>query len=397
MTDEELSSSDWRRIEAFYGLWPMRRCGPKQFCSGLSAHVFVPLYNAGLSPESSALFRSAILVLMSKLQTEESDVDVPRHFNLFYRRAQELLPLVNTATLLESVYSWYIIAVYGLIAEDSIDKVLINCLQFCRLLKTASARVGIKELSWLEALWQGVLSSIFYVCRHLSFNNANDNGEQFIEVIWEKVQQILDESSCLLPSDSDIAELPLSMCTETICQKVGSLAIYMQFYLDRFLFRASNHSRTEGVEPATVRLHKILELIIPLINHLSNISDYIHHAYKIRPNILNLNTEFIPDDFLHFTSLQPRGLKSAASATYRDSALILLYAFVRLIKALLELTREYDTTALSKINKSAIALCRVCGSFPRHAFNPIVAPLLIKRSLFWAGLILGKSQFPAGR
>ena len=62
--DENLTSSDWMMIQAFYRFWPGRRYGPKQLRSRLSSHVFIPLYNAGLSP-SSAVFRSAILVLMS--------------------------------------------------------------------------------------------------------------------------------------------------------------------------------------------------------------------------------------------------------------------------------------------------------------------------------------------
>ena len=394
LIDENLTSSDWMRIQTFYTLWPGRRCGPLQFRSRLSSHVFVPLYNASLS-HSSALFRSAILVLMSKLKEKGSDQDTLGYFNVFYRRARES---IDANAISEIVYASYIIAVHGLIAEESIQEALVYCLQFCRALKSLirSGTVGEDELSWIETLWQGVLSSIFYISRHLQFNNVDD-GEQ-MERFWGQLQQILDESSCLLPSDSDIAELPLSMCTETICQKVISLSIYMQFYLDRFLFRASCHSSriVENVEPVRAWLHKILGQIIPLINQLSNISDYIYHAYSIRIEVPDSNHESAPGNLLHFTNLQPRGLKPAASPTYRDSALALLYAFARLLKTLLEQMNEYPETGTSKIDQSAIALYRVCGSFPRHTFTDVMAPLLIKRSLFWAGIILRKSQFPAG-
>ena len=380
-------------IQAFYTLWPGRRCGPKQFRSRLSSHMFVPLYNAGLS-HSSALFRSSILVLMSNLKTEGSDQDTLAYFDVFYKRARKS---IHANAFLEIVYASYIIAVHGLIGEESIHQALIYCLQFCRALKRLihSGMAENDELLWIETLWQSVLSSIFYIRQRLLFNAADD-GEQLVEHTWGLLERILDESSCLLPSDSDIAELPLSMCTETMSQKVTSLSIYMQFYLDYFLFRASCHSSgvIESVEPVMARLHKTLGQIISLINHLSNISDYIHHAYSFRIEVTDYNRKRTPGHVDLFTNLQPRGLKPAASPTYRDSALALLYAFARLLKALLEQTNEYTETGTSKISQSAMALCRVCGSFPSHPFSHVVAPPLIKRSLFWAAVILRKSQFP---
>ena len=75
----------------------------------------------------------------------------------------------------------------------------------------------------------------------------------------------------------------------------------------------------------------------------------------------------------------------------RFYALVLLYAFARLLKTLLEQTHENTEIVTSKIDESAIALCRVCGNFPTDTFNHVMAPLLIKHSLFWAGIVLKKS------
>ena len=247
-----------------------------------------------------------------------------------------------------------------------------------------SGSVGDNELLWIETLWQGVLYSIFQLHRRLLFHNLK-------QPIWKVLKRILDEASCLLLSDADIMELPLSMCTETICQKVISLSIYLQFYLDLFLFRASGHSR--NVEPVKEWLLKILGQIIPLINHLPNISDYIHDAYSIRSEVLHSNNKSAPENLIH---LRPRGLKSGDEPRYRDSALVLLYAFAWLLKTLLEQTHESTEIVTSKIDESAIALCRVCGNFPTDTFNHVMAPLLIKRSLFWAGIVLKKSHFSAG-
>lgn len=277
--DENFTSSDWMRIQNFHKLWPGRRCSPTQFRIQLSSQVFVPLYDAKFS-QSSALFRSAILVLMCKLRTEGRDQGTCDYLKVFYRRAQES---IHAHAFLEIVYASYIIAVHGLIADESINEALIQSLQFCRALNTLinSGMAEDDELSWIETLWQSILSSIIYIRQRLIFDNTDDGG-QLVEHIWEQLRRILDVSSCLLPSDSDIADLPLSMSTETISQKVLTLSIYMQFYLDRFLFRASCRSSrvVEDVEPVIPCLYKILGQIIPLINHLCNISDYIHHAYS---------------------------------------------------------------------------------------------------------------------
>src|SRR6266480_98193 len=72
--------------------------------------------------------------------------------------------------------------------------------------------------------------------------------------------------------DASTIRPPLYM---TLCQKVTSLSIYLQFYLDRFLFRASRNSTnvTEDVEPVKERLVRILGQIIPLI--LKSSSQYL--------------------------------------------------------------------------------------------------------------------------
>lgn len=77
--------------------------------------------------------------------------DVFRYSAVFNYRAQESIK--NNATL-EIVYAPYIIAVPGIIAEKSIQRALINCLQFCRPQKAfiLSGTVGSNELARIETL-----------------------------------------------------------------------------------------------------------------------------------------------------------------------------------------------------------------------------------------------------
>ena len=397
LSDEILTSSERMKIQMFYTLWPSNCCGPQQFCSRLLPRVNVPVYNAGLSP-SSALFRSAIVVLMSNLKTQCSDSETPSHLQVFYTRAGEC---VNANATSEIVYSSYIIAAYALICKGSIQDALELCLLFCHGLK-AFARSGTArddEVLWSETLWQGLFIPLFYICRDLLFKNIADPGEQLMNRIWSQLQEILDVSSCILPSDADIEGLPLSMCTETICHKIRSLSIYMQFYMDYFLFRASRHSEIflEDANPILLSLHKILGQIILLIDQLSNISDYIHDSYTVCPDILDFNHRSTHHDLRHLTNLQPRGLQSATGATYRDAALVSLYIFSRFMKTLLEEENELNEKVVLEVYHSAIALCRVCGSFPREGSSDFMAPSIMERNLFWAGIILRKHQFPTGR
>ena len=254
MEDLDLSESDSDSMERFYMQWHTGSDGPMQFRSRLASSIFVPLYNPG---HSSTLFSSAILVLMSRFETEKNDQDKLANLAVFFRRARESL---NANSLSEIVYSSYIIAVHALISEDSIETVLTNSLQFCRALKALvdSRTVQDDELLWMETLWQGLLLPLFYICRCLLFKNFDGPREELVNVIWSQVQELLDVSSCISPSDSDIANLHLS--TEIVCQKIRSLSISMQFYLDYFLFEASRHS-----ENSPENLLKILGQLILLI------------------------------------------------------------------------------------------------------------------------------------
>lgn len=145
------------------------------------------------------------------------------------------------------------------------------------------------------------------------------------------------------------------------------------------------------MESVKERLQKILGRTIRLIKHLPNISDHIHPAYSIQSDV---NHESGLADVLHFTNLQPRPLNPAASPKYRDGALAMLYTFAQLLKALLKQTNEYAETVTVKIDRSAIALCRLCGSFPSYPYNRDIALLIMKRALFWAGWCWGSHNIP---
>jgi hypothetical protein len=217
------------------------------------------------------------------------------------------------------------------------------------------------------------------------------SGAQSMQSL-EQLQEVLQTAYCLLPSWDDISNLPLSMTTEEICHKLKSLSVYLQFYLDNFLFRARYTGDAAGLNSLRSDLSDILDRIIRLTSHLSHISNYIHYAYAIRSNF-DLPSTDPKNSFLHFADVQPYGLNPSADPKPRDTALALLFAFARLLKGMLEQTADEEKVT-SIIHDSAIAICRLCASFPSP--SPMVT-LLAKRSVFWAGIILTESRFPSGK
>ena len=320
---------------------------------------------------------------MSYLKNNESR-DTAIYFAKYHHEAQRC---IDNASILEVAFASYVVAVYSLIGGWSIKFVLQSCHDFCKSIVGLTKWRMVSD-SWVELLWQDVLMSIYYVHRDYSLFQNFTSREELIESL-EQVQELLQTSDCLLPSETDILNLPLSMTTEEICLKVISLSIYLQFYLDHLLFRSSYNVNPEISNKLTDGLYSIVERINRLVAHLSPIGDYIYHAYNFG---LDHHTG-ATNAFLHFPNVQPHGLKVTGDAEERDTAPALLYAFARLLKNMLERTADENEKFISEIHHSAIAMCRLCASFPDR--SPMVT-LLAKRSLFWAGLILTESRFYAG-
>lgn len=188
------------------------------------------------------------------------------------------------------------------------------------------------------------------------------------------------------------------MTTQMILNKVRSLSIHMQFYLDCFLFLSSSEADVARTKDIRDRLYNVLNRIVQLIRHLPNIGDYIYHAYSLLPGYDSCSDAHgAANGFLGFADVQPRGLILARDPKERDAALALLYAFARLLKNLLNSTAESGENVTTEIYHSAFALCRLCASFPNRSAKTQNFVLFTKRSLFWAGMVLPKWKYQAGK
>ena len=324
---------------------------------------------------------------MSYLKNNDpSDTSEPSDTSLYiakYRR--EAQTCIDNGSLLELVYASYVLTIYGIVGGESVQMAMKCCNHFCKCV-VALTRKQKGTDDWIEMLWRDVLSALYYVHRDLIvFKSSLECVVQ-----WET---LVGTSYCLLVSEEDIANLPLSMTTEKICHKIKSLSIYMQFYIDLFLIRVNFTEQEAETKVARDRLHNILDRIIRLVSHLSNISDYIHHAYRMEPGVSPINDGTAANTFLDFAAVEPRALKAGTEPLVRDTALALLYAFARLIKNMLELTVDFDEKVNSEIYHSAFAICRLCANL---SIEKPMQSWLVKRSLFWAGIILTEAKFPQG-
>ena len=314
--------------------------------------------------------------------SETSETSETSHYlSKYIQEAQECL---DNGSFQELVYASYLVTIYSIIGGDSVQMAMRYCQHFCKCIVVLRRKRKTTD-DWIELLWRDVLSALYYVHRDMIL------FQRSMECMlrWEA---LLTTSYCLLVPEEDIKNLPLSMTTEQICHKIKSLAVYMQFYLDIFLIRVNINEDAAETKVARVRLYSILDRLLRLVSHLSNISAYIYHAYRLEFNATPVNDP-TASTFLHFAPVEPRGLK-ADEPMVRDTALALVYAFARLLKNMLEPTADVDERVRSEIYRSAMAMCRLCANLsielPMEAF-------LVKRSLFWAGIVLTESKFPLGQ
>jgi hypothetical protein len=299
-------------IERYNAFWPDNHCSPRIFISNLSPNVGIPLYKPYLEfARSSNLFKNAILVFMSYQETKSEQCETLEYFGAYYQGVRNS---IKSNSLLEIVYSDYIMAVYALVTSEDVSTILVWCTQFCRCLDQLSGvDVSGEDLLWIETLWQGVLSSLYYILRD-QWHHSRHWGSG--------VKHLLSLGDWAIGNCIYAPRDP--MTAEVIFQKIKSLSINMQFYLEQFLFEES-----EGLSSGDTRdrLHRTLNLII---------------------------------------------LLTKESPEAGDTAITLLSNFCIAIKGMFEQHPE-------AVYNAAMAINDLCHSG--------VSSFLVKRSVFWAAMI----------
>ena len=385
---ERLSDRERRFLRGFHDLkFPSPFKPLLSLTSRLGSPGAVELYQVfDLNGYSSSLYRSAIFVLMSyylKSNTPSDAEDMEETTCYLDRYRLELRnQLLNNGSLVEVVYASYVVAIFSIVGGASIETAITYCQHFCKCFVNLTRQQKATD-DWIELLWRDALSGLYYVHRNMIIRFSFDVMDR-----WEK---LLGTSYCLLVSDKDIDNLPVSMTMEQVCHKIKSLSIYMQFYLDIFLIRTNRcEPGATKIEIARDRLYSIVSRITRLVSHVPNISDYIYLAYRQDPSTLTIHNHRRASNFSVYATVEPRSLKAGAEPLVRDTSLALIYTFARLLKNMLEPTADSNK---SDICNSAIAICRLCTNL---SIDVPMGVWIVKRSLIWAGLILTDSTYTAG-
>jgi len=346
----------------------------------------VPFRDPRAVTHTSRVYRHAISIIMSYLNYRSgayNSSEADEHINKY---RMEAIKCINQGTFAELEFAAYVVVSWSLMAGPSLETAIRYCLQFGHitrvLLRSSTENV---DRAWVEDLWQDVLMSLYHIHLDVILFNCLTKPE-LLHSSLKDLQMIVDQSFSILPTEDEVSRLPRSMTTEMLLHKTCMLSIYLQYYLEYFLYQAIvNDNPTISPRKG---LTDVLTRIAELIPRVSGISDYIHHAY-LTPSSSAQDDE-LPGRFLHYPHLVTRGLKSEPRE--RDTTLAILYVFAKLLKGLLD--PKPDDGILEEIRQSAIALCRLCASFTAPA-SPS-ATLLIKRTLFWARMGLTHPMFKDG-
>ena len=151
---------------------------------------------------------------------------------------------------------------------------------------------------------------------------------------FERLDHLFECSSSFLPSDSDIANLPISMPSTVICLKVT----YLQFYLDYLLFVQGRGSVAMSAHSSRlkIKLLSVLDRICKLISHLLNILDVFYESYEQARRELRADLQDTPaKDFPRFNNVGLLGMKSSNDPKISDGAFALLYCSSRMLLKML--------------------------------------------------------------
>jgi hypothetical protein len=274
--DDQLANFEISHLLKFPSFWSTVSGIPRSFYNP-NRRFSVPLFNPALN-QSEAICRYATLSFMAF--QEKAPRDRLAHCLAQYRQAAQ--NCLETNALHDLTFASYIIAGFSLLGSESFDATFKRVKEFSRIavIIIKEGSVGSEESVWIEILWQKLLLALYYEHQETILLNNGAMGLD-LEGTFEQIEKIFKTSTLFLPNGANIERLPISMSTEIICLKVASLAIYLPFYFDYFLFEMNYKYCRDGLSNSLrSELRSILTRVCQLISHLPNIGDVKFHSYQ---------------------------------------------------------------------------------------------------------------------
>lgn len=310
--------------------------------------------------------------------------------------------------------------VYSCCCVESFESVLVNCLQFCRVIRAwiSERRTSLLvDCEWIVTLWQSSILAVFDIHRSLYILSKRGKGfyldnMSLIDVSIQEDQ--LDDSWRMDITIKDMLEiidvsssvLLMEPCTVAITprQQLQTLLIYKQIYFEHFIHEVnykaditifaglSNHNLVVRSAIARQQLMDVLYRITEVISHIPNMARLLNHAQDIE-RYLNKHTPPPSFQFNFLRRFPPLFGHDNSRVERPDIYFALIYFSATLFTAMLDPHIDYKENSQRLMFHSALALCRlVHGSRRIDADNFS----LIRRSIFWAGLVLTNTRYPVG-
>ena len=392
--EESLIRLGWFELGEFLRMWPSNKGLPYYFRNPRRSRTGIPVFIPTMTNTSAPVYRSAITLLMSYVRNKPV-ADQHMHLSTYFANAQKC---IERGAIAELIYASYIVAGYSVIGGETIREAIHKVGMFAQGASILIDKESIQgeELWWIETLWQDLLLALYYI-QHETV--VRGGGSRASKDTFDRLERLFRNGTRFLPSDLDIADLPVSMPSTAVCVKLTSLAIYLQFYFDYCLFvgALSNRAASEETTRLKVQLCSILRSICQLVRHLPNIPDTIYESYRHSRGEIESGLSSSPTELSRqLENVVLRGMNSPRHPKIFDAAFMILYCFSRLFLDLLSSSSQ--DIPQRDISRSIIALCRLCRAVQSADLEPpTTVTLVLKRTLFWAGIFSRASRLQSSK
>jgi hypothetical protein len=328
-----------------------------------------------------------------------------RYLTPYLAAAQTCLRENSVADL---TYASYLVAAFSLLTSTH-EESIFRCDQFalaCR--HRFQSRATKEEKWWLEMLWHEIVRGLYFAHQDEVAATAGTELAPFSREAWfHAMDKFFQNSIFLIPTKAEMDQLPESIPSiEVLCLKIETLSRHLQFRLDYYLSeRELKGPKSASAIRLKTELQSIVAKLTTAIIHLPNIGDVIYEAYKQAELLLTSVDISLPRPFDFLPDITLRGVRIKDRPRERDAAIALLYFFCSLVSSLLD---DPAPDLAGKISKepfiASLAICRICAATrtameEQITFIPslnIMINYVMKRNLFWAGLVLSASTFYYG-
>jgi hypothetical protein len=402
---EQLLLPNDRDYLKFYDITFRKGLKSRELMYVSAAISYVPFYSIDLDVASRPMMAAA-LALASFAQHGERNDDTDSYYTLYLKAASVFKAIANK-NLSSLMYASYVMAILYCLYEQSTQEVLVHCAQFCRLVDVNFQ--GEKDRSWLIALWHSVVRSAYHhywvqqnldcfgsvdaraiTVKHADLSIQIRRPDLVIDSQWRQLSlnTLLDilRISAPFTSTEDV-----SLDTST---HLHNSLLYFQIYLEYFLFQAATRPELKAVHHTSAeQLRTILVRIVSMIEHLPQCTTLLeewsqgYQMILVAPNMI---------DFENAGSSSICKCKCLQLRFLDPLSITMLYGSARLfVKLLSSYDLDHNEDDVFEACNLALATVHLIWA-TKTMVSETTYPALVRRSLFWSGIVLYKGGNSVG-